>query len=201
MAVDDKFSGEPAADGGLSAAQRSRIRRLSAYQEPAPGEEAGELNIIPYLDIIVNILVFVLVSVSVTFMSTIDTVPPSVGGGKVRDSVSSKKLNLSVFITTKGISFKTSGGSIATGCDNVGGGITIPLRENTAAGTSPYDLPAVTACARKLKSARPEFEEETQVTLTANPGIEYQHVIDVLDAVRVDEKGELFPEAFFGVVR
>ncbi len=201
MAVDQKFSGESGAEPQLSAAQRSRIRRLSAYQEPAVGEEAGELNIIPYLDIIVNILVFVLVSVSVTFMSTIDTVPPSVGGGKVRDSVSSKKLNLSVFITTKGISFKTSGGSIATGCDNVGGGITVPMRESPPAGTSPYDLPAVTACARKLKSARPEFEEETQVTITASPGIEYQYVIEVLDAVRIDEKGELFPEAFFGVVR
>lgn len=185
----------------LSSAQRSKIRRLSAYVEPVPGEEAGELNIIPYLDIIVNILVFVLVSISVTFMSTIDTVPPSVGGGRVRDSVSSKKLNLSVFITAKGIAFKTSGGSIATGCDNVGGGITIPGKENVPADESPYDLAAVTLCARKLKSARPEFEEESQVTITANPGIEYQQVISVLDALRVDEKGELFPEAFFGVVR
>jgi biopolymer transport protein ExbD len=182
----------------MTAAQRSRVRRLSAWHEPAPGEEAGEIQLVPYLDIIINILVFVLVSISVIFMSTIDTVPPSVGGGKVRDSVSSKKLNLSVFITNKGIAFKTSGGSIATGCDNVGGGVTIPSRDNAE---EPYDLPAITACARKLKSARPEFDEETQVTITANPGIEYQHVINVLDALRVDEKGELFPEAFFGVVR
>jgi len=185
----------------LSPAQRSKIRRLSQPREPDAGDEAGELNIIPYLDIIINILVFVLVSVSVTFMSTIDTVPPSVGGGKVRDTVSSKKLNLSVIISAKGISFKTSGGSIATGCDNVGGGITIPAKESPGPDQSPYDAAAITACARKLKSARPEFEEETQVTITASPGIEYQYVIEVLDAVRIDDKGELFPEAFFGVVR
>ncbi len=192
---------ESGAEQPLSPAQRSKIRRLSQPKEPDPGEEAGELNIIPYLDIIVNILVFVLVSVSVTFMSTIDTVPPSVGGGKVRDTVSSKKLNLSILITTKGIAFKTSGGSIATGCDNVGGGITIPAKESPAPDQSPYDPAAITACARRLKSARPEFEDETQVTITASPGIEYQYVIEVLDAVRIDEKGELFPEAFFGVVR
>ena len=39
-------------DVPLSAAQRSKIRRLSQPREPQPGEEAGELNIIPYLDII-----------------------------------------------------------------------------------------------------------------------------------------------------
>jgi biopolymer transport protein TolR len=187
-------------DAPLTAQQRSKIRRLSAPKEADVGDEAGELQLVPYLDIIVNILVFVLVSVSVTFMSTIDTVPPSVGGGKVRDTVSSKKLNLSILITNKGIGFKTSGGSIATGCDNVGGGMTIPARD-AVGDQSPYDTAAITACARKLKSARPEFEEETQVTITASPGIEYQYVIEVLDAVRIDEKGELFPEAFFGVVR
>ena len=106
MAVDETLTAGESPP--LSPAQRSKIRRLSQYQEPAPGEEAGELNIVPYLDIIVNILVFVLVSVSVTFMATIDTVPPSVGGGKVRDSVSSKKLNLSVLITSAGIGFKLS---------------------------------------------------------------------------------------------
>jgi len=190
-----------AAEAPLTPAQRSKIRRLSQFKEPDPGEESGELNIIPYLDIIVNILVFVLVSVSVTFMSTIDTVPPSVGGGKVRDNVSTKKLNLSLLITDSGIAFKAGGNNIATGCENAGGGITIPSKNPAPAGESPYDLTAVTTCARKLKSARPEFEEETQVTLTASPGIEYQRVIEILDAVRIDEKGELFPEAFFGVVR
>ena len=50
----------------LSAAQRSRIRRISQPKEPAPGDEAGELNIIPYLDIITNVLVFVLASVTNT---------------------------------------------------------------------------------------------------------------------------------------
>ena len=52
----------------LSAAQRSRIRRLSQPKEPEPGDEAGELNVVPYLDIIMNILMFVLASVSVSFV-------------------------------------------------------------------------------------------------------------------------------------
>src|SRR5262252_3624918 len=101
----------------LSAAQRSRIRRLSQPKEPEPGEEAGELNVVPYLDIITNIMMFVLASVSVSFISSIDTTPPSIGGKGVRSDVTSKALNLAAFITSQGVSFKTSGGNVATGCN------------------------------------------------------------------------------------
>ncbi|MFN7135199.1 MAG: biopolymer transporter ExbD, partial [Myxococcales bacterium] len=51
---------------------------------PKEEEETGELNIVPYLDIIMNILMFVLASVSVSFVGSIDTTPPSIGGNKVR---------------------------------------------------------------------------------------------------------------------
>ena len=40
-------------------------------------EEGGELNIVPFLDIIVNILIFVLATVAVTFTATITTTPPA----------------------------------------------------------------------------------------------------------------------------
>ena len=184
-----------AQDHPLSPAQRSKIRRLSQPVEPAPGDEAGELNIIPYLDIIVNILVFVLVSVSVTFIASIDTTPPSIGGGKVRADIATKALNLSAWITTEGIALKTSTGNIATGCQDVGSGITVPKQGET------YDYTALTACAKRLKNARAEFKEETQVTITANPGIEYKTVIEVMDALRNEGEEELFPEVHFGVAR
>jgi biopolymer transport protein ExbD len=179
----------------LSAAQRSRIRRLSAYKEPEPGEEAGELNVVPYLDIITNIMMFVLASVSVSFIGTIDTTPPSIGGNRVRADVSSKALNLAAFITNDGVSLKTSSGNIATGCQDVGSGITVPKVNQE------YDLKGLTACAKRLKNANASFKEETQVTITANPGIEYKSVIDVMDALRSDGEEELFPEVHFGVAR
>ena len=54
----------------LTTAQRSKIRRLSQPKELAPDEEGGELNIVPFLDIIMNILIFVLATVAVTFTAT-----------------------------------------------------------------------------------------------------------------------------------
>ncbi len=64
-----------------------------------------------------------------------------------------------------------------------------------------YDLKSLTACARRLKNANPAFKDETQVTITANPGIEYKTVIDVMDALRADGEEELFPDVHFGVAR
>src|ERR1700733_12643671 len=136
-------------DTPLSAAQRSRIRRLSAPKEAEPGDEAGELQLVPYLDIITNIMMFVLASISVSFIGSIDTTPPAIGGSRVRADVSSKALNLSAWITTQGVSLKTSGGNIATGCQDAGSGITVPK-----AGED-YDLKNLTAGAKRLKNANP----------------------------------------------
>ena len=185
----------PPVDPPLSPAQRSKIRRLSQPREPDAGEEAGELNIVPFLDIIMNVLMFVLATVTTTFIASLDTTPPAIGGGKVRADVSSKALSLSAFITTQGVSLKTSGGNIATGCQNVGSGVTVLKKGDE------HDLAGVTACAKQLKNAQPDFKEETQVTITANPGVEYQTVIDVMDALREDGDEELFPDVHFGVAR
>jgi len=179
----------------LSAAQRSRIRRLSQQKEPEPGDEAGELNVVPYLDIIMNIMMFVLASVSVSFIGSIDTTPPSIGGNRVRSDVATKALNLSAWITTQGVSLKTSTGNIATGCIDVGSGVTVPKVNEQ------YDLKSLTACAKRLKNAAASFKEETQVTITANPGVEYKSVIDVMDSLRADGEEELFPDVHFGVAR
>lgn len=180
----------------LSAAQRSKIRRLSQPKEPDPGEEAGELNVVPYLDIIMNVMMFVLATVSVTFVTSIETEPPSIGGGKVRSEISSKALNLSAFITNQGISLKTSGGNIAPGCETAGAGVTIPKLADDK-----HDYKSLTACAKKLKRSNPDFSEETQVTITANPNIEYQVVIGVMDSLRRDGEEMLFPDVHFGVAR
>jgi biopolymer transport protein TolR len=182
-------------DAPLSAAQRSRIRRLSQPVEPAPGEEAGELNIVPFLDIITNVMMFVLASVSVTFITSIDTTPPAIGG-KGKSDVASKALNLSAWVSDEGISLKTSGGNIAPGCNGTGAGITFPSQNN--GGQRTYDFAGITACVKKLKSASPEFKDESQVTITAKSNIEYGTIVDTMDALRKDGEEDLFPDVHFG---
>ncbi|MSP25564.1 MAG: biopolymer transporter ExbD [Myxococcales bacterium] len=184
----------------LSPAQRSRIRRLSASKEPDAGEEAGELNIIPYLDIIMNIVVFVVSSLSVVFVSTIDSTPPSIGGAGSTRGIKSEALNLVVLITSEGVSLKTSSGNIATGCNSLGAGIAVPKTGGQ------HDFAELTRCASELKKKNERAESETQVTITANPDVDFQTVIEAIDAVR-EVPGDdnvrklLFPDVAFGVAR
>lgn len=180
----------------LTVAQRSKIRRLSQPKELAPDEEGGELNIVPFLDIVVNILIFVLATVAVTFTASIETNPPASRGAGVRSEITSQALNLSVFIVSDGFSLKASGGNIAPGCQSVGPGNAVPKVGNK------YDFAGLTACAARLKGASPEFADETQATITANPGVELQTVIGVMDALRNTGSGDaLFDNIQFGVPR
>src|SRR5688572_23709677 len=180
----------------LTVAQRSKIRRLSQPKELAPDEEGGELNVVPFLDIIMNILIFVLATVAVTFTATIETTPPASPSGGVRAQQKKETLNLSVLITSEGHSIKTSGGNVAPGCKGPGAGIAIPKRQGT------YDFSALNDCARNLKQASPEFAQETQVFLSANPGIDYQTLVSTIDAVRATTQGDsLFPDVNFQVAR
>jgi biopolymer transport protein TolR len=178
----------------LSAQQRSKIRRLSQPREHAPDEAGGELNIVPFLDIIMNVLMFVLATISVTFTATIDTYPPRAGSGA--RAPTTPTLGLTVLVVPDGFSLKARGGNVAPGCNDTGPGIAIPKKEGD------YDYDALRACANKLKGAAPEFKDEMGVTISANPPIPYQVVISTMDAVRKNGTGEdMFPEVTFGVAR
>ncbi len=181
----------------LTTAQRGKIRRLSQPKELAPDEEGGELNIVPFLDIIVNILIFVLATVVTTFTSTIETNPPAGNSAGVRASVPEETLNLTVLIVNEGFSLKASGGNVATGCTGQGAGLAIPMKGNQ------YDFGALSACAAKLKGINPAFADEDQVSISANPGIPYGTLIKTIDALRdmPDGKGPLFPNVNFKVTK
>jgi biopolymer transport protein TolR len=64
-----------------------------------------------------------------------------------------------------------------------------------------HNFADLTHCVRELKRQNERFAEETQVTLTANPDIDYQVVVNVIDALRKDSEGQLFPDVHFGVAR
>lgn len=179
----------------LSAAQRGKIRRLSQPKELAPDEEGGELNIVPFLDIIVNILIFVLATVVTTFTSTIETNPPPSKSAGVRAATPTESLNLTVLIVNDGFSLKASGGSVGAGCSGIGQGISVAKRGGE------FDFAGLTKCADKLKNANPAYAEENQVTITANPGVPYETVIKTMDALRTtpDGKSPLFENVNFGL--
>jgi biopolymer transport protein TolR len=176
----------------LSAAQRARIRRLSQPRELAPDEEGGELNIVPFLDIIMNILIFVLATVAVTFTTTIETTPPSASNSKGA-SEPKETLNMTVLIVGDGFGVKAAGGNVAQGCQGHAAGLAVPKKAGR------YDLVGLTRCAETLKGMKESFADETQVFLSANNDTDYELIIQVMDALRTgsDGKTPLFPNVNF----
>ena len=176
----------------LSAVQRAKIRRLSAPAEVSPAEEGGELNIVPFLDIITNVLMFVLATVAITFTATIETTPPRRG---VRPP-SEPALGLTVLVVPDGFSLKARGGNVAPGCTDSGVGLAVPKRG------ADYDYDALKACAVRLKGSAAAIKDERDVTISANAQVPYEVVIATLDAMRrTDDGDDLFPTVSFGVAR
>lgn len=174
----------------FTAMQRAYIRKRSKYKEPEPDELGEELNIVPFLDIVINLIIFLLmVTSSVAFYAQIEAALPTYSrGGVGRRANDEPTLNLSVFVTPNGVTVTGSGGKLAPGCTTTATGdvITVP---KTSAG---YDWAGLTACVRAVKA---EFPDEQRVTVSADPLIEYQDLVWAMDAIRGGEGDDvLFDE-------
>ena len=173
----------------LTPAQRAYIRKRTKVHELDPSEMQGELNIVPLLDVMVNLIVILIMgSVAITFLQ-INTDLPTTRRGVGGKSSDEQGLKLQVTVVERGMIVTGSGGKLAPGCTTTTTGdvITVPTKGNA------YDWAGLNACAATIKK---QFEDETQVTVTAEPTVRYQNIIAAMDAMRETKKGEgdLFPE-------
>ena len=173
----------------FSAQQRAYIRKRSKYDEPGPDETDDELNIIPFLDIVVNLIMFLLmITSSIAFYSQLEaSLPTYSSGGVGRRASDEPQLNLSVFVTQNGITVTGSGGKLAPGCATTSTGdvLTVPKRGGD------YDWEGLRNCVSTVKE---EFPDETRVTVSADNLVEFQDLVSAMDAVRDKDGEELFPD-------
>jgi biopolymer transport protein ExbD len=157
---------------------------MKSHAEEAE-EDTGELNLVPYLDIITNIIIFLLASVvmNVNFGNVNVTLPTlSTGGGAAADEPQKPPLNLTVTAGASGFTIGASGGIMSP----------LPKLPN-----GQYDYKALTAKLMEIK-AQPDNASETKVTFNADAYIPYEIVVQTLDAMREDTGGKLlFPDVVF----
>lgn len=198
---------------------KAKCRRLRSVQEEEE-EVSGELNVIPYLDVVTNVVMFLLASMTtyqLTFGNLNITSPSrSDQPGAGSESEPKEELNLSVFVTEGGFTIAARGGQLVNPRTNTTP--TIETRPVTDAerGTRSaemkagkgtwcpeelqleWDYPALSKKLAEFKygpQANEDFKKETKVILTANPGICYNILVRTMDAVRRDtENRELFPD-------
>jgi biopolymer transport protein ExbD len=149
-------------------------------------EEAGELNLVPYMDIVTNIIIFLLASVvNQVSLSNINVTVPSIsGGGSSADNEPPPKppLNLTVTVGAGGFTVAASGGVLPI----------VPRLPN-----GQYDYKTLTTKLKEIKSA-PDNADETKANFNADANIPYDIVVATLDAMRLSEEGKvLFPDVAF----
>jgi biopolymer transport protein ExbD len=163
---------------------RAAMRRMKDHNDEAE-EETSEINLVPYMDIVTNIIIFLLASVvNQVALGNVNVSSPTLaaGGGAAEEQPQKPPLNLTVTVGGTGFTIAASGG-------------VLPLISKTPAGQ--YDYKQLTKKLLEIKSD-PANTEETKVNFNADANIAYDVVVATLDAMRQDEGGKvLFPDVTF----
>src|SRR3954464_12165425 len=164
---------------------RAAMRRMRDHHDELE-EETGEINLVPYMDIVTNIIIFLLASVvnQVALGNVNVSVPTLASGASAAepDVPEKKPLNLTVSVGATGFTVAASGGVLPV----------IPKLPN-----GQYDYPGLTSKLLEIKSS-PENAEETKANFNADANVPYDIVVATLDAMRQNDAGKvLFPDVAF----
>jgi len=177
----------------FTARQRAYIRKRSRAADLDPSEMVGELNIVPFLDIVVNLIMFLLATTeAVLLISQIEADLPKLARGRSSGADIQTPLNLNVTVSDGGVIVSGSGGKLAHGCQGIDSSrdFTVPKKGRE------YDWAGLTECAVRVKQ---QYSNEHTVTVSADPQIEYEYVVAAMDAVRNRGKEVLFPDVMISV--
>ncbi|MCC6746452.1 MAG: biopolymer transporter ExbD [Deltaproteobacteria bacterium] len=174
---------------------RARIRREIAAAEESE-HEGGEINLVPYLDIITNTVIFMLATtaLSITLANINVAAPryaePAAGAASAEDD-DTPKLNLTVAVTDTGFRIGGSGGILplipCKGALVKGRCPAAPVtRANDRGDTElvfvdQYDYQGL---AKKIADVKKKWVAERQAVLTADRAIPYQVVVKTMDTLR-----------------
>ena len=168
---------------------KNKMRRLREEAEEQAEEETGELNLVPYLDIVTNVVIFLLASVTYNLaMSNVNATSPTYGIGSGGEAAEQgpPPLNLTVNVSANGFTIAGSGAVIRN--KDTGQVPTVPKE------TSATDLPWV-KLQETIAEIKGQFPDEHNVIIMANPEVTYDKIIKTMDTVRQDAAGKvLFPD-------
>jgi biopolymer transport protein TolR len=171
---------------------RSKLRKIREQAEEL-AEEGGELNLVPYLDIVTNVIMFLLATI--TFAAALGDInvssPTTASTAQLQNQPPPEPkndLNLTVSVSDKGFIVAASGAVLYQGqtIDAAGNltaapaGATLPTIPKK--GTE-FDYDALAKLMAQIKGS-PAAKNETKVIVNANADIVYDVIVQVLDACR-----------------
>ena len=183
---------------------RFRLRKLRALGEELH-EESGELNLVPYLDIVMNLIMFLLATV--TFSATLTSINVNLptaltAAPSPSETPPPPDLNLTVSVTEKGFTIATSGAVLFRGfrLESPGPGQTAVVQTTSELPTLPLlgGQPDLVGLGRALVQIKDRYPTEERAILTASPQIPYELLVHTMDAMRSAEGKLLFPSVLLG---
>ncbi len=162
--------------------------------KPKEPEDSTELNIVPYLDILMNLIIFMLLSMTgLATFGTLNVNAPSYGAGGAGPSDEKPPLLLTVAISKKGF-FVAATGAVLPGVAEAGASPsdtappTIPLKADGR-----YDYDSLTEKMKEIKVA--VGSDESKVILAAEADTQYEVLVATMDATReTKDRKLLFPD-------
>ncbi len=153
---------------------------------PREDEETGELNIVPYLDIMMNLIMFMLLSMTgLASFGVLNVAVPKYGRPAAAVSAETqedkKQLMLTVLISDRGFFVAGTGGVLASGAE---GAPTIGKLAN-----GEYDYSALTS---KMVAIKQSFPEESKIIFGADSKVSYGTLVKTMDACRENAGQMLF---------
>jgi hypothetical protein len=203
----------------FTAAQHAFIKKRSRHKELGPDEGGGELNIIPFLDIIMNVLMFLLATIATVFTASIPVPAPS-SSNRPGSSTQQERLNITVKIMPTGYIVGAGGGFLLPGCTTIGAAtVTVPNRSGADAEGYTHDFAGLTQCMQAIRRHwAQEVANDHSINVATNSEVPYGVLVRTIDAVREARPNAcrlnddmrsgdfsnpdcLFPEVTLGVLR
>jgi biopolymer transport protein ExbD len=143
-------------------------------------EHTGELNIVPYLDIVVNLVMFILLSMAgLISLGVLNVSAPKISGEGAGGAQAEEKPRLLLTVAVGKQGFYVAGAGGVLGADSATADTTraptIPLKDGR------YDYAALT---EQMKVIKAQFPSETQIILSADADVIYEVLIQTMDACR-----------------
>jgi len=185
--------------GKLTAAQRAQVHRKAKPKEIDPADEGGELNIVPFLDIVTNVLMFLLATITTVFTATIPVPAPNNNPGP-STGTPPPQFTITVKIVAEGYIVGAPGGFLQPGCTQVSdASLTVPLLAGR------HDADGLTRCMQAIRN-NPSWQEQLErrkINIAVNEDVRYEALVRTLDAVRGTRPGltDMFAEPTLGILR
>ena len=165
-------------------------------------QEGQELNIVPYLDILMNLIMFMLLSITgLSAFGILNVNAPNYGGPstQVTDEGDKPKLLLTVLISKKGFYVAATGGVVGQQPQGQASPAEAPP-SIPKKGDGTYDYTALT---ESMVNVKKEFPSETKVIVGAEGDIPYEVLVSTMDAIRETpgkERKLLFTDVTLGAM-